>query len=38
MSYIIRVNGMIVGTQVLTSEEVRALNKNTDISLEKISK
>lgn len=38
MSYIVRVNGMIVGAEVLTAEEVRALNNKPEISLEKIEK
>lgn len=38
MSYIIKVNGMVVGAEVLTAEEVRALNNKPEISLAKIEK
>lgn len=38
MSYIVRVEGMIIGVQKLTTEEVIKINKSTEISLEKVEK
>lgn len=36
MAYIIRVNGMVIGKEILTTEEVKRMNKNSEISLEKV--
>lgn len=36
MSYIVRVNGAIIGIQVLTTEDVKKYNKDSEISLEKV--
>lgn len=36
MAYIIRVNGMVIGKEILTAEEVKKMNKNSEISLEKV--
>lgn len=35
MSYIVRVNGEVVGVQVLSVEEIKKYNNTPEISLEK---
>lgn len=36
MAYVVRVNGMVIGTEILTIEEVKKLNGVAEISLEKV--